>query len=126
MDGKVQSFFLKGTEFSDGSFGSDIPTTGLSHLFNVNNFIVSQVNPHILPLQKMPHIPVVWAVFQYIMNEFKLAIDTTFNFLGRYGLLPRSLTWLHSSLVQQYFGDITIFPDFSWKDFTSIISKSFN
>jgi hypothetical protein len=32
--------------FSDGSVESDLPMQQLSELFNVNHFIVSQVNPH--------------------------------------------------------------------------------
>jgi TAG lipase / steryl ester hydrolase / phospholipase A2 / LPA acyltransferase len=33
----------------DGSVDNDIPMAKLSELFNVNYFIVSQVNPHIVP-----------------------------------------------------------------------------
>lgn len=33
----------------DGSVDNDLPMTKLSELFNVNHFIVSQVNPHIVP-----------------------------------------------------------------------------
>lgn len=32
-----------------GSVGADLPMTRLSELFNVNHFVVSQVNPHIAP-----------------------------------------------------------------------------
>jgi TAG lipase / steryl ester hydrolase / phospholipase A2 / LPA acyltransferase len=33
----------------DGSVDNDLPMAKLSELFNVNHFIVSQVNPHIVP-----------------------------------------------------------------------------
>jgi TAG lipase / steryl ester hydrolase / phospholipase A2 / LPA acyltransferase len=33
----------------DGSVDNDLPMSKLSELFNVNHFIVSQVNPHIVP-----------------------------------------------------------------------------
>lgn len=33
--------------FVDGSVGSDLPMQRMSELFNVNTFIVSQVNPHV-------------------------------------------------------------------------------
>ena len=37
----------------DGSVESDLPMKRISQLFNVNHFIVSQVNPHVVPfLQK--------------------------------------------------------------------------
>ena len=34
------------TKWSDGSLESDLPMQRLAELFNVNQFIVSQVNPH--------------------------------------------------------------------------------
>ena len=34
----------------DGSLESDLPMMQLKELFNVNHFIVSQANPHIVPL----------------------------------------------------------------------------
>lgn len=37
------------TRYIDGSIGGDLPTTRMSELFNVNTFIVSQVNPHVVP-----------------------------------------------------------------------------
>ena len=33
----------------DGSVDNDLPMAKLSELFNVNHFVVSQVNPHIVP-----------------------------------------------------------------------------
>jgi TAG lipase / steryl ester hydrolase / phospholipase A2 / LPA acyltransferase len=36
-------------KWEDGSMQSDLPMHRLGELFNINNFIVSQVNPHILP-----------------------------------------------------------------------------
>ena len=36
----------------DGSFGNDLPMMRIGRLHNVNHFIVSQVNPHVLPFQE--------------------------------------------------------------------------
>ena len=38
-----------GQLYSDGSFEADMPVESLSSLFNVNYFIASQVNPHVIP-----------------------------------------------------------------------------
>ena len=35
--------------FVDGSVANDLPMQRLTELFNVNTFIVSQVNPHVVP-----------------------------------------------------------------------------
>lgn len=40
-------------KFSDGSVESDLPMQQLSELFNVNHFIVSQVNPHSFMLSSL-------------------------------------------------------------------------
>ena len=40
-------------QFVDGSVGSDLPMQRLTELFNVNTFIVSQVNPHVCPFVKV-------------------------------------------------------------------------
>ncbi|XP_074577413.1 LOW QUALITY PROTEIN: triacylglycerol lipase SDP1-like [Curcuma longa] len=40
----------------DGSLESDLPMIQLKELFNVNHFIVSQANPHIVPLLRVKEI----------------------------------------------------------------------
>ncbi|EOD48896.1 putative patatin family protein [Neofusicoccum parvum UCRNP2] len=43
----------------DGSVDNDLPITRLAEMFNVNHFIVSQVNPHVVPfLEKEEGAPV--------------------------------------------------------------------
>lgn len=37
------------TRYIDGSIAGDLPMKRMSELFNVNTFIVSQVNPHVVP-----------------------------------------------------------------------------
>ena len=48
-DGKRVPFAPEGIKHIDGSVKADLPTQRLTELFNVNQFIVSQVNPHIVP-----------------------------------------------------------------------------
>lgn len=45
-DGKIFRYYPKGLKWSDGSVEYDLPMARLSELFNVNYFIVSQINPH--------------------------------------------------------------------------------
>jgi TAG lipase / steryl ester hydrolase / phospholipase A2 / LPA acyltransferase len=49
--GKIKKYFPSATNqrYVDGSVASDLPMKRLSELFNVNTFIVSQVNPHVCP-----------------------------------------------------------------------------
>merc|ERR1712203_910894 len=44
--GQIRSYLPSGLRWRDGSMQNDLPMTRLGELFNVNYFIVSQVNPH--------------------------------------------------------------------------------
>ena len=112
--------------WEDGSVMSDLPMTRLSELFNVNNYIVSQVNPHIAPFVSAAfHIGrnvdtlltnPVSKLIQFLALQLK---DTALN-LNRLGVLP-----LHPSarfvLEQQYMGDITITPNLTINDFQLLL-----
>lgn len=43
-------------QWRDGSLESDLPMMQLKELFNVNHFIVSQANPHIVPLLRLKEL----------------------------------------------------------------------
>jgi len=120
----------------DGSVDNDIPMTRLAEMFNVNHFIVSQVNPHVVP---------------FLVKEeegiAKEALDATSNIhtgptwlgslshlakgealhrmhtLAELGILPNLLTKTISVLSQKYSGDITIFPEISYADFPRMLSN---
>ena len=47
--GNVVPFLGFGSCFADGSIKNDLPLQQLAEVFNVNYFIVSQCNPHIIP-----------------------------------------------------------------------------
>ncbi len=51
----------KMSSYSDGSIESDLPMQQLSELFNVNHFIVSQVNPHSFILSSLALKASVWS-----------------------------------------------------------------
>ncbi len=55
--------------WSDGSFATDIPRARMSRLFNVNFFIVSQANPHILPFVQSRQKTGVLATMQDVLVE---------------------------------------------------------
>ena len=47
--------------YSDGSIENDLPMQQLSELFNVNHFIVSQVNPHSALFSTLTVDATVWS-----------------------------------------------------------------
>jgi hypothetical protein len=49
LSGKISPYFGFGEVFADGSIKNDLPMKQLAETWNVNYFIVSQCNPHIVP-----------------------------------------------------------------------------
>eukprot|EP00002_Diphylleia_rotans_P036542 TRINITY_DN8062_c0_g1_i3.p1 TRINITY_DN8062_c0_g1~~TRINITY_DN8062_c0_g1_i3.p1 ORF type:complete len:470 (+),score=74.73 TRINITY_DN8062_c0_g1_i3:47-1456(+) len=47
--GRIVPYHISSVKWADGSLESDLPMERISELFNVTHFIVSQVNPHIIP-----------------------------------------------------------------------------
>ena len=51
--GKIVPYYMSSSQdsfkFVDGSVACDLPLKRMSELFNINTFIVSQVNPHVAP-----------------------------------------------------------------------------
>jgi predicted acylesterase/phospholipase RssA len=50
-NGDIISYYpsSRGYRFIDGSVAGDLPMKRISELFNINTFIVSQTNPHVVP-----------------------------------------------------------------------------
>lgn len=50
-DGSIVPYHPENTHirYIDGTIGGDLPMQRMSELFNVNTFIVSQVNPYVVP-----------------------------------------------------------------------------
>jgi predicted acylesterase/phospholipase RssA len=91
----------------------DLPMERLATFFNINHFIVSQVNPHVIPLLRSRHSSArnTWAhrvamlVGREVLHCAQLAVSA--------GYWPRALTWIEDSLLQTYSGHITIVPSIS-------------
>ncbi|KAF9949630.1 hypothetical protein BGZ72_008607 [Mortierella alpina] len=108
----------------DGSVENDLPMNKLSELFNVNHFIVSQVNPYIVPflhnsLARSPTNRVIgWMLYQarsemqHRLNQFSLL-----------GVMPGLIQKTQAMLSQRYYGDITIVPDLGVDDYMKMISN---
>jgi TAG lipase/steryl ester hydrolase/phospholipase A2/LPA acyltransferase len=120
----------------DGSVDNDLPMTRLAEMFNVNHFIVSQVNPHVVPfLAKEEEIltseerqsPAAFAAGPHwlhgVANFAKGEALHRLHVLAELGVFPNYLTKLRSILNQRYSGDITIFPAISFAHFPKVLSN---
>ena len=99
----------------DGIFAADLPARQLGRLYGVNHFIVSFINPMLLPgFQDQKLNRSHWRPLKNLFREYaEHAAKTADQALGKY--LPSSQLGvlnkvLHDLLSQQFVGDINIAP----------------
>ncbi len=120
----------------DGSVDNDLPMTRLAELFNVNHFIVSQVNPHVVPFLVKEEGSVAQEAqissatmttsptwLHGITHLAKGEALHRMHTMAELGIFPNTLTKAVSVLSQKYSGDITIFPEISYADFPRMLSN---
>ena len=120
----------------DGSVDNDLPMTRLAEMFNVNHFIVSQVNPHVIPFlvkdedsitqQAQQSTSSIAAGPTWLHSVSRLAKGEALHrmqSMAEVGIFPNTLTKAVSVLSQKYSGDITIFPEISYSDFPRMLSN---
>lgn len=117
----------------DGSVDNDLPMTRLAEMFNVNHFIVSQVNPHVVPFlakeeqslrtssQTNGDSGSGWVYT--LTNLAKHEALHRMHVLAELGIFPNLVTKTRSILSQKYSGDITILPEISYKDMSSLLTN---
>ncbi|CAJ1384003.1 unnamed protein product [Effrenium voratum] len=114
--GNIAPYVSGGLKWQDGSMQSDLPMARLAELFNVNYFIVSQVNPQAMLLtgggvgsQKGP----IYRLAQFLRREIKQYLLSMLEFWRGAGarhpwLRPVGNTII-GLVVQEYEGDVTIY-----------------
>ncbi|KAF8863102.1 patatin-domain-containing protein, partial [Acephala macrosclerotiorum] len=116
----------------DGSVDNDLPMTRLAEMFNVNHFIVSQVNPHVVPFLVKDEEAIArdansdGAGPGWVYTLTNLAKDEALHrmqVLAELGIFPNLVTKCRSVLSQKYSGDITILPEIEYKDFPRILKN---
>ncbi len=111
--------YLPSETWIDGAFASDIPRQRISRLFNVNYFIVSQANPHILPFISQRQKSGLLATAKDLATTSLVSQSSALIKLAKRRLPAQPWTaWLgHAAQLcdQDYLGDITIHPDFPVK-----------
>lgn len=108
--------------WNDGSLKSDLPILRMRRLHNVNHFIVSQTNPHVLPFvsrnepgsRGLLNSARDYA-FSTLRSQSKSIVDLARQNLPLSGL-RRTLDATSSILDQEYRGNINILPEVSlWR-----------
>lgn len=114
--------FMPLLKWNDGSLKSDLPIMRLRRLHNVNHFIVSQTNPHVIPFMTKKaenEGGVLHSARQFAFNTGRSLAKGVIDLAK--GALPlggagRHLDVASSILAQEYRGNVTIFPERSlWR-----------
>lgn len=106
--------YLAGEKWVDGTFQGDLPMKRLGRLFNINHFIVSQVNPHAVPFLVSRHGrgPLALAA-DLTLSSARIQMAQTLKVLQGRVKSPRIHNVMeHGRLLaeQEYKGDINIHP----------------
>ncbi len=127
LTGEHEPWIPTPQQFIDGSVDNDLPMTRLAEMFNVNHFIVSQVNPHVVPfLAKDEQIFGARcrdsakknrsAFLDGLTELAKEEVLHRMHFLAEMGVFPNTLTKLLAVVSQTYSGDINILPEIQMTD----------
>ena len=108
--------YMPQNRWIDGSVHSDIPKEKVNRLHNINHYIVSQTNPHVVPflseeIEETGLIPfiqdvIIKAPMVQIEHLLEL-VQQHFNFPGLGNIIKKA----HAMASQNYRGDITIYPE---------------
>lgn len=115
-NGEHVAFHEPASKWRDGSLEHDLPMRRLSEMFNVNFHIVSQVNPHVIPIYHMCQSRPLRVILGLIGSEIRHRILQ----LSYFGFVPKLLV---RTLTQDYVGDITIVPRPAWWQYLGVVSN---
>lgn len=107
--------YISTERWIDGSFGNDLPMMRISRLHNVNHFIVSQVNPHVLPFtgeNRWSPTGIAMRVVTAPLRRQAVPVLNAAKFVTSRTPVGTSLNLLLSLAEQEYGGDIDIHPRF--------------
>jgi TAG lipase/steryl ester hydrolase/phospholipase A2/LPA acyltransferase len=99
---------------------TDLPSKRLRELFNVNHFIVSQVNPHIVPLLRRQRDPKLPTMLRLLSSELEFRLGQIDHIAGN---LPVWLRSIRGAATQSYTGDVTIVPDADAEAYAQLLAN---
>ncbi|KAI8049122.1 putative esterase of the alpha-beta hydrolase superfamily [Gilbertella persicaria] len=123
-NGKVAPWNPSDQLYIDGSVENDLPMNKLSELFNVNHFIVCQVNPHVIPFLQKSNTPSrLRQAANFCMHMAKTEAQHRCTQLTELGIMSSFFYKIQSIMSQKYSGDITIVPEIGYSDFFKVLSN---
>jgi len=119
--------YMSTEKWIDGAVHGDLPRDRLGRLHNVNQTIVSQANPHIIPFITHRNQRGVRAYGKQVLSSLIHVGSAELLDIGRHALdktiLRPVLTQAHAVASQSYLGDINIQFPFSPASYLKVISN---
>ncbi|MDX1498137.1 MAG: DUF3336 domain-containing protein, partial [Salinisphaeraceae bacterium] len=112
VNGRVVPY-MPGRRWLDGSVESDLPMLRLSRMHNVNHYIVSQTNPHVVPFLTKKDRPQERGLMPFAKDMVSTTSRNTLKLARRHmgpNVVSNMIGKLHSITDQKYSGDINIYP----------------
>lgn len=119
---------MKGSLWIDGSVHGDVPKDRVSRMHNVNHYLVSQANPHVVPFIReedprkglMPFLRQLMISVPMVQAEHILELARKNFDISPLGALVNKA---HAVATQTYSGDVTIYPDRTLADLLKLFSN---
>lgn len=139
--GKLVSYGVDEAKWADGSLECDLPISRIRELFDVNHFIVSQVNPHarlIAPHKEinffgfMPSTLAeisteVWgqigAIVMFLRDQIRSWTKHVVDYSLKSSIFKQFGKGVLPLITQKYHGDITLRPEISLKDLSNLLTN---
>jgi len=133
-DGAIRYESAAGMTFQDGSMEADLPMQQLSEMFNINHFIISQVNPHAVFFSSFNLNKSVWTnhfigwthgILLFLKNQLRAWFRNIIELVGGRRIAPLWDTRrgiMSQFFTQEYEGrdcDISLIP---WQSHRSVFS----
>ncbi len=107
--------YVPQSRWIDGSVHEDIPKEKVNRLHNVNHYIVSQINPHVVPFlnEEKDKIGLIPFLQEIVIKGPMVQVEHVLELVHRHFDLPglgSIIKKAHAIVGQTYSGDITIYP----------------
>ena len=127
FEGKTVAYMPRSL-WIDGSVHGDVPKDRVGRMHNVNHYIVSQANPHIVPFIRDddPRKGVVPFIRQLMVSSPMVQVEHFLELARRHfdiSPLGTMINKAHAIATQTYSGDVTIFPDRKLADLVKVFSN---
>jgi predicted acylesterase/phospholipase RssA len=111
--------YMPQNRWIDGSVHGDIPKDKVNRMHNVNHYIVSQTNPHVVPFlsEEIESTGVLPFLRDVIIKAPLVQIEHLLEQVHRHFDIPglgSVIKKAHAVVSQSYSGDITVYPGQHW------------